>query len=852
MNFSCTPPNSSSSIAFDDLVTPPLTTPSSYKYQSPPSAGTLDTPNSFMNFSFQQQQNEYDTKKRTYQQHHDLLGHTSSKSCDITNIGLPNNLGPPFIPPEPEQTPPNTRPDMKRRRTDPNVHQLQIPAGGPGGLAALGLDVKGATSGVTPSGMMVLPEARNDEVWPPEVDEAFYEVPRLGRRKVMVHGKPCGRNELIANFIRMRTGAQRSRKQVSSHIQVLKNVRRNDTRFMWLVSEPSAEEEASLQPMLLHYQQKMDEGPLNGLEPTSKNAQEPYLCNPVAPGQPMPSPAAVGAPQLSQAPQASQGPPAKQQRQSLDGRRSATPKSDKFADPLSTPSRPVSATGEGRTRTPIHARAIGNALAHSPMSPMSKLPSGVEVDIKDLGIWAIGSQQQHTLADLVQQKHDYLDSPCKSLYLEDLPLGEARYPGLGNMYDELQCQFLHARIQLAIPAAEVYLPTAFDTISTHMSLTANQDVPLEVVTNFYSFGARVFGYVEGLGKPAMSNKFGQKEEYNYDLPYGGEFFSGFLGGQVSDKGGARPTKVFTKSYEERQAFASPLNALSMVHEFVIPNSSDHHDDVSPFPTTKSCRGAEIGQVVLVVVYDFEITPDHSPNGSIKLSKLHKKNPPSSQFTFNASNSFNTPALSFPSSSAPNTTPGMPLTPGGYSAKNRYGLSIGIPQMSQITASAISPSTAASTQQGNPSTSTGNEFDASQFAFHQVPQSAPAHHTNFHTLGLHNGENDGSGWPFNERIEDEDESKTFFTHFDDNDSGEHDDKSHHQWNTFNMDPIQALNDVENSLNDVVPQSAPALSSSFHKSLEDHEAASPSSLLANFIEFEDQNQPPQLTSNAHQNN
>lgn len=175
MNFSCTPPNSSSSINFDDLVTPPLTTPNSYKYHSPPSAGTLDTPNSFMNFSFQQQQNEYDTKKRTYQQHHDLLGHTSSKSCDIPTIGLPTNLGPPFMPPETEQAPPTSRPDMKRRRTEPNVHQLQIPAGGPGGLAALGLDVKGATSGVTPSGMMVLPEARNDEVWPPEVDESFYE-----------------------------------------------------------------------------------------------------------------------------------------------------------------------------------------------------------------------------------------------------------------------------------------------------------------------------------------------------------------------------------------------------------------------------------------------------------------------------------------------------------------------------------------------------------------------------------------------------------------------------------------------------------------------------------------------------
>ena len=175
MNFSSTPPNSSSSIAFDDLVTPPLTTPNSYKYQSPPSAGTLDTPNSLMNFTVQQQ-SEYDTKKRTYQQHHELLGHTSSKSCDIPTLGLSStNLGPPFMPPDAEQAPAQPRPDMKRRRTEPNVHQMQVPAGGPGGLAALGLDVKGATSGVTPTGMMVLPEARNDEVWPPEVDEAFYE-----------------------------------------------------------------------------------------------------------------------------------------------------------------------------------------------------------------------------------------------------------------------------------------------------------------------------------------------------------------------------------------------------------------------------------------------------------------------------------------------------------------------------------------------------------------------------------------------------------------------------------------------------------------------------------------------------
>ncbi|ORY77047.1 TEA/ATTS domain family-domain-containing protein [Protomyces lactucae-debilis] len=90
--------------------------------------------------------------------------------------------------------------------------------------------------------------ADEDAVWGPEVEAAFMDalrrMPKLGRRKVEIHGKPCGRNELIAEYIFRRTGKTRTRKQVSSHIQVLKHLRRDDALFVALVADiPGAGED---------------------------------------------------------------------------------------------------------------------------------------------------------------------------------------------------------------------------------------------------------------------------------------------------------------------------------------------------------------------------------------------------------------------------------------------------------------------------------------------------------------------------------------------------------------------------------------------------------------------------------
>ncbi|KZO95236.1 hypothetical protein CALVIDRAFT_182647 [Calocera viscosa TUFC12733] len=381
---------------------------------------------------------------------------------------------------------------------------------------------------------------------------------------MQINGKLCGRNELIAEHIFKLTGKRRTRKQISSHIQVLKNTHRHDHELMKALIDPVFEEDNK---------PDVPRGGMPGVRPhrlsnvsaTSDMTMDPGL-----------------------SPQ------------------SGSPTDSSSMMPI-TPSYMSSARGSfesSASSRPSASAYPGFASSHL----------GSPTVVSGFSIWASGPIQTipaHYYAKAtfpIPSPHSMLDVA----FFEDLPMADIRYAQVKHMYDTLPCQFLHIESQLVLPPlheSSAILEGA-QSMCASLFLSSVQELDLRCVTTVYWLGEAKS--TTDVPVDLIETRANDEHPYQYTAPFMPQFWSYLLEGSRSND---HMSSMPTDRQDDREEIFETVRGMSVVQKFVVASPYSAH------PAGQHAhQQMDESHVALVVTWDFECVEGRHP-GNAKISKL---------------------------------------------------------------------------------------------------------------------------------------------------------------------------------------------------------------------------------------